>query len=165
MYLFSLLATLRVSKRGIARGNARVSCRLIALDHRQSDIYLVTLEDISDAGTKREAAEWRQERMQDIQRALDLPLSEHGQCNGITGSTPAVNGNVIHSSAQAGGWQQPSRPDALSNGCSHAAPADEHSLRERRQSHSSAQVMPLTLGVIVCCFPERTPAMLVRMQN
>ena len=118
--------------------------RLIALDHQQSDVYLVTLEDASDAGSKRKAADWRQERMQSIQKALSASEPEHLQCNGSATTTPAANSTGTYSTAYAGSAEQQSRPDAVPNGCSYAVLADCKILKERRELPSNVQVMRLT---------------------
>lgn len=121
-----------------------MSRRLVALDHQHSDIYLVTLEDTSDGGSKKKAADWRQERMQGIQKALTSCEPEHLLCNGSAATPPVANSNEIHSTTYAGSAAQQSRPDAVLNGCSHAVLADSETLQERPQVPSNIQVMWLT---------------------
>ncbi len=78
--------------------------------------------------------------MQEIERVLSSSQSTFAWCNGSAIAMPAENGNGNHLLAQARDTQQASGPDVLSNGCSHATSADEQSLKQRRQSHDSAQV-------------------------
>ena len=107
----------------------RVTCRLIALDHQQSDIYLVTIEDTSETDSKKEAAEWRQKRMRDIQKALSACEPQHLLCNGSAATVPAANSNGTHSTAHARIAQQQSRPVTETNGCSHAVSANGEVMR------------------------------------
>ena len=68
--------------------------------------------------------------MQDIQRALSASEPKHLLCNGSAAAAPAVNSNGTHSKAHAGiVQQQQSRPDAETNGCSHAVSANVEVMR------------------------------------
>ena len=82
--------------------------------------------------------------MQGIQQALNSSEPEHLLYNSSAATMPAVNSNGTYSTAHAGGAQQRSRPNAVSNGCSHAALANGDCLKEQCPLPSSARVMQLT---------------------
>ena len=111
-------------------------CRLIALDHREEDIYLLTLDDISDAGSAARSAEWRQRRAQEIEQLLSSSL----QANGGEKLLAAADSNGSHSKPVPSLSQASSSHSAQCNGHHQPSAAEEESLKERRASHSNAQV-------------------------
>lgn len=111
-------------------------CRLIALDHREEDIFLLTLDDISDAGGIPRSAEWRQRRAQEIEQLLSSPL----QANGGEGFSSAADSNGSHSKPVPSVSQASSSHSAQCNGHHLPDTVEEESLKERRASHSNAQV-------------------------
>ena len=106
------------------------------MDHREEDIFLLTLDDISDAGSAARSAVWRQRRAQEIEQLLSGSL----QANGGKGVPAAADSNRSHSKPVPSSSQASSSHSAPCNGYDQPGTAEEESLMERRASHSTAQV-------------------------
>lgn len=124
--------------------------RLVALDHQQGDVYLVTLDDTSDEGSQARSAEWRQKRAQEIERTLSCSEAAPAQCNDSAAGLPAAHSNGSHLTAEPGQVQQDSKSLASSNGGTHTALADKESLSERCLSNVKAQVYPSSILRLLC---------------
>lgn len=113
------------------------ACRVIALDHRSGDVYLVVLLDPADAVSTASAVGWGRDRKDQILQILSQtkPLK----------STPdfaAQNGSADHSASATAGHSCP-----LANGdTSHAAV--ESGLEERRLSNGHAEVCIFLLSYL-----------------
>ena len=124
--------------------------RLVALDHQQGDVYLVTLDDTSHEGSQAGSAEWRQKRAQEIERTLRCSEAATAQCKDSAAGLPAAHSNGSHLPAEPGQVQQDSKSLASSNGGTHTAPADKDSLSKRRLSNIKAQVYPRCILILFC---------------
>lgn len=81
-----------------------------------------------------------QQRRKDIEQVLGKSQPKLAQCNGSTACLPTANGHMSASAAELRDMQLSSGQTAECNGFHKAPLSEEESLKERRLSHSSAQV-------------------------